>query len=179
MSRPDHTKLNDHGTRMFHVIYRIVYEKDGPPNIAKMIGESNGYYGNTQFGGTAEQWNVAEGFIHSWWEKGSNITPFGPDYNFADIVSEKMNARYDESWDFKVYDKEGRGLNLKLTVTATPERGPTFAEVLEQDRKDKEREKADEAKKAEAKEQAKAERERLKAAALDKLSPAERRALGL
>lgn len=181
----DITKLDDHGIRMLQVVNWVVIEGVHPPDLGKFFdkpsprGYPGSFRGGLEFGGTAERWNVAEGFIHSWWDNGGNITPYGPGYNFADIVSEKMNARYDESWDFQVYDKEGRELDLKISVVATTKPGPTFAEVLEQDRKHKEREKIDAAKKAEAKEQAKAEREKLKAAALDKLSPAERKALGI
>lgn len=179
METLDSTKLNDHGIRMIRMVNYFVFNETHSPDTVKMISKINGRCGGDQLSGTAEEWNTAEGFIHSYWESGGNITPYGPDYDFASLVSEKTYSSHDEGWDFEIYNKEGLGIELVISVTATPVSGPTFDEVLEEVRQRQEKAKKAEAKRAEAKAKAKAEREKAKANVLNKLSPEERKILGI
>ena len=101
--------------------------------------------------------------------------------DLRDIVAGKWGAAYDSSWDVTVYDDQGREMSLIIKKVDATVRSfqqtfdQWFAEEQSRVEKAKERKAIKEAKKAELK----AYEENLKQEALRKLSPEERKVLGL
>lgn len=174
--------LDDHGVRMMQVMIwalDIYYGDDETPEDWQQILANGHCY--SEINGRPEEWNKAVGFIHSYWDGGGNISPYSRDYDFSELVREKWHGAYDEGWSGDIYDQDGlqRSVQIKATLKKGKPPGETYDDWL---KNEQERLKAAAAAKAKAKARkakAAAKKAAAKKSAMAKLTPEERKALGI
>jgi len=174
----DLSKCNEQGLRNLRMMCWAMgwFPQNKEVDLQEVFKE---YIRNTEFPASPEQWNEAEGFTYCYWNSGDQIYPTPPDYEFDDLVKQRMNSDAEDHFDFVVYDAQGRRRELHTHIEAylepPDERDDSFDAWLA--KADERKAKAD-AKKAKAAKRRRA-KEATKKAALAKLTAAERKALGL
>jgi len=176
----DLSKFNEHGLRMLSVLCYTEgwnYGRDDAEfDIQELLNEN--ITRRYELYGEPEEWNCAIGYIYCGWEGGANYSPYTEDYNFADLVQEQLGADY-ASWEFKVYDAQGRERHVRTRIEAFLSEPSVSAKTYDNWLAGAEERRA----KAEKKKAAAAKRRATKLVgrerALAKLTDAERKVLGL